>query len=262
MQPISLDEMQAVRLMNRIDSKFVTTVDNIRLLLEAMEHTHRIQEIDGMHNMPYSTTYYDTPSADMYYQHHRGKKTRQKVRTRIYEGSMTVPFLEIKHKNNKGRTKKKRVLMEENTDINGYASFLQENSYYEAEGLEPRIRNHFYRITLVNNELTERITIDTGLEFHNLKTGITRELGNIGIIEWKRDGRASGSTFGKLLRTLRIRQGSFSKYVIGMALTDPSLPQGRLKPRLRHYNKFLPQTDQHQEPGIVGDVPFVVNPSS
>ena len=43
--------------------------------------------------------------------------------------------------------------------------------------------NHFYRITLVNKIMTERITIDTYLEFNNLKTDNKIELPEIGIIE-------------------------------------------------------------------------------
>ncbi|MCH5231354.1 MAG: polyphosphate polymerase domain-containing protein [Muribaculaceae bacterium] len=230
---LTLEEMGKVELMNRVDSKFVTTVDKIRELLEACSRDYYVQEIGGRRNMPYHTVYYDTEDTDMYYQHQRGKKTRQKIRTRLYEGSMTIPFLEIKRKNNKGRTKKKRVSMEEGEILDQYTEFIEKNSYYTPEHLTPQIENHFYRITLVDKAMTERITIDTGLHFHNFTTGMSLDLDNTGIIEWKRDGISGKSGFGRLLRELHIHESGFSKYCMGMALTNPELRQNRIKARLR-----------------------------
>lgn len=236
---ISLEEMGKVKLMNRIDTKFVTTLDKILCLLSKTNSGYMMQEIDGETVMPYYTVYFDTSDNDMFYQHQRGKKQRQKVRKRLYEGSMDTPFLEIKRKNNKGRTKKKRVGMDEGEELQFYDNFLKENSYYNSETLEPKISNHFYRITLVNNDMSERITIDTDIEFKNLKTGEIRSIGNVGIIEWKRDGNLNNSGLERIIRDLRIKESGFSKYCIGMALTDGSLRCNRLKPKLRNVLKLI-----------------------
>lgn len=239
--PISLEEMGKVRLMNRTDSKFVTDVERVaKLLITAGDSGYMVQQIEGKSNMPYSTCYYDTEDVDMFYQHQRGKKTRQKVRTRIYEGTTEIPFLEIKSKNNRGRTKKKRVLMEDGIDISIYKEFLESNSDYPSNILFPQIENHFYRITLVNNEMTERITIDTMLEFHNLMNGVKESLENLGIVEWKRDGINCRSKLGEILRDLRIHQCGFSKYCMGMAITNPMLKQNRLKQKIRMIEKLTP----------------------
>lgn len=37
--------------------------------------------------------------------------------------------------------------------------------------------------------MTERLTIDTGVHFHHLLTGMEAKLDNLAIIELKRDGR-------------------------------------------------------------------------
>lgn len=235
---ISLEEMGKVKLMNRIDTKYVAHISKVIELLDLAKSVYRIQEIDGQRNMPYYTCYYDTDDVDMYYQHQRGKKTRQKIRRRLYEGSDTPPFLEIKSKNNKGRTRKKRVSMEDGEDLTLYGDFLDSHTEYLNEGLTPKIENHFYRITLVNKEMTERVTIDTGLEFHNFTTDKQVKLPEIGIIEWKRDGSAVSSELKELLLRLRIHEGGFSKYCIGMALTDSDLKQNRIKKRLRYINKI------------------------
>ena len=237
-EPISLEEMEKVKLMNRIDTKYVTNVEGIRRLLQEASNDYFLQTIEGESLMPYYTLYYDTPDCDMYYQHQRGKKTRQKVRTRLYEGTMETPFLEIKKKNNKGRTRKKRVLMEEGEQLPVYEEFLSEHCVYPGDILLPRISNHFYRITLVSKSMTERITIDLGLEFRNLSTGNETALPNIGIIELKRDGNAVESRMQRILRSLHIHESGFSKYCIGMAITNPALKQNRIKNRLRMIGKI------------------------
>lgn len=239
-KPISLEEMGKVRLMNRIDTKYVTTIDKVNELLRAASPDYLIQQIDGRVNMPYYTKYFDTSDVDMFYQHQRGKKNRQKVRIRKYEESDTLPFVEIKTKNNKGLTRKKRVAMDSGADIIQYIDFLNTHSRYNPNDLIPHIENHFYRITLVNKEMTERITIDTNVEFHNLTTGKTVSFENIGIIEWKRDGNNDKSRFDKILRDLRIQKSGFSKYCIGMAVTNPDLRQNRLKKRIRMINRIDP----------------------
>lgn len=102
----------------------------------------------------------------------------------------------------------------------------------------PQIENRFYRLTLVNRNRTERLTIDTKLRFHNLVSGADCDLTGLVIIELKRDGRVA-SPIATMLRELRIKQSGFSKYCMGMALTNPALPINRFKPRLRMINRML-----------------------
>lgn len=239
LRPISLEEMEDVRLMNRVDTKFLTTLPVLKRLLFDTKEDFLIQEINNKRNSHYYTCYFDTLDVRMYCDHERGKKTRKKVRIRQYLDSDGFPFLEIKKKNNKGRTRKKRISMDCGGDIETYGDFLYKQTGLFSEELSPKIENNFKRITLVNKEKTERITIDTSIEFHNFVSGRDLELPDLVIIEWKRDGRASNSNLKPILRELRIKESGFSKYVIGMALTDSSLPQNRLKPRIRLLEKIL-----------------------
>lgn len=239
LKPITLEEMSGVKLMNRIDSKFVTTLPVLDELLEAAADDFLIQEINDVRNSPYYTCYFDTPDVKMYYDHQRGKKSRRKVRIREYVDSGVLPFLEIKDKNNKGRTKKKRVSMESGNEIDGYDEFIKGNSEFNARQLSPKIENRFNRITLVNKELTERITIDTSLEFNNFVSGNKLRLPNLVIIEWKRDGLSDKSRLKSLLREFRIKESGFSKYIVGMAMTNKRLPQNHIKKRLRFIEKVM-----------------------
>lgn len=251
--PITLDEMSGIRLMNRTDTKFVTTTAVLRSLLRLAADDYLVQDIGGERLSPYYTVYFDTPQFDMYRRHAAGHTNRQKLRIRSYVSS-GLNFLEVKTKNNHGRTRKRRVAMEGFDALHPdhhitfgdgqYLPFLSDNLRYEATTLAESMENHFDRITLVNRMKTERLTIDTSLSFHNLITDAECELPNIAIIELKRDGLAPSPILA-LLRQLRVKPMGFSKYCIGSALTNPLLPRGRIKPRLRAVGKLAADAAIH-----------------
>jgi len=253
-QPISLDEMGGIRLMNRTDTKFVASIDKLKKLLQIAGDEYRVQEIDGKRNMSYSTVYYDSKDYVFYNAHHDGHAGRQKVRVRSYVDSH-LSFLEVKTKDNHGKTHKNRIATM-NLPLYLVASrmmgtmpafslqndrkameFLRENLQIAPELLEQKIENKFHRITLVNRAKTERLTIDTDLEFRNLTTGMQCSLPQFAIIELKRDGLKPSPVLS-MLRELRIHPSGFSKYCIGEALTNPSLRINRMKPRLMKLAKI------------------------
>lgn len=227
---ISLEEMKKVRLMNRIDTKYVTTVPFLKSLLKEAREFYYVQVIEGQNVMPYYTLYYDTPHADMYMEHLRGRKRRQKIRIRRYEAS-GISFLEVKNKNNKGRTKKVRMALDGNKD-NDISSFIGLYGNYPLCDLVETIENRFSRITLVNRNMTERLTIDIHLRFHNLSNQRTCLLDDLAIIELKRDGKTHSPVLD-ILRRLHIYEAKFSKYCMGMVLTNEQLKCNRFKPRIR-----------------------------
>lgn len=230
-KPITLEEMECVRLMNRVDTKYVATLEQLCRLLMLARDKYRIQQIGGRRNMPYATSYFDTPDCKMFSEHERGKSARQKIRLRVYEDS-GISFLEIKTKDNHGRTRKKRIPANDGNDLTRYNDFISLMTPYSSNDLCRQIENHFHRITLVNNDMTERLTIDTDLQFHNLSTGEDCSLDGLAIIELKRDGRIASPVI-TLLRDLHIHTSGFSKYCMGMALTNSQLKHNRIKPKLR-----------------------------
>ena len=236
--PISLEQMSEVKLMNRIDRKFVTTTDRLYQLLQMARQDYYIQEIDGERNPEYDTTYFDTVAFDMYNQHQWNHANRQKIRFRTYCIS-GLQFMEVKTKNNHGRTKKKRM---EVSDMNVCESekrtFLSKHLRYQADTLQPVLNNHFHRITLVNKAKTERLTIDSALCFHNLVSGQDKDMGNLVIIELKRDGLCY-SPILEMLHQLHIHPHGFSKYCMGSALTNTQLPIHRFKSNLIEINKIM-----------------------
>lgn len=240
MQPITLQQMKAVKLMNRTDQKYVTNVSGLLGLLSLVGDDYFVQEIDGLRICAYRTVYWDDAAHHGFFHTHIcGQLPRMKVRARTYVDS-DLSFLEIKRKNNHGKTKKKRTQVESISAVSEKAegeSFLTEKTGLTFQDIRPTVGNHFNRITLVNKAMTERLTIDFDLEFDNMETGLTADAGNIVVIELKRDGRVFSPILPKL-RALRIKPSGFSKYCIGTAMTNDSLPHGRLKPRLRRIRRI------------------------
>ena len=239
MTPITLDEMSGVKLMNRIDTKYLVTEGQLREILLRIREGYYAQEVEGNRLSPYSTVYYDTPDLTMYIVHHDRHLVRDKVRVRTYVDS-NLTFCEVKHKNNKGRTKKKRIAVEpipniiDNPDA---AAFLAEKQPYPVKSLSPHLITIFDRFTLVNYDKTERLTIDCNLCFENLRNGNKATLAPLAVMELKQDGRAK-SLLKDVLFDLRIRPYKISKYCIGTCMTRPDVKQNRFKKKLRWIEKL------------------------
>ena len=60
LQPITLEEMKDIRLMNRTDTKFVTNKEKLVRLLELAEGKYYAQFNNGSKIADYMTTYWDT----------------------------------------------------------------------------------------------------------------------------------------------------------------------------------------------------------
>ena len=240
-EPITLEEMKSVKLMNRTDTKFVTNTSKLHQLLKMAQQDYYVQVTDGERNLDYDTTYFDTTAFDMYNMHQNGHLNRQKIRFRTYCIN-DLQFMEVKTKNNHGRTKKKRIEVSD-MDLKDEEKrqFLHKHLRYEVDKLQPVLSNHFSRITLVNKGMTERLTIDTALNFHNLLNGQDKDMGQLVVIELKRDGLVPSPVL-QMLRQLRIQPHGFSKYCMGSALTGHDhLPVNRFKCKLIEINKLVNQ---------------------
>lgn len=246
--PISLAEMGSVKLMNRIDTKYVVPKILLPAILHAAIDDYFVQEIDSKRVASYDTMYYDTATLDMYLRHHNRQLVRQKIRVRNYVDTQQT-FLEVKRKNNKGRTKKKRVEVpgfDIQSDTFGISKkgtwtveqFIAQKSNYRWAELIPHLRTKFRRITLVNKAMTERLTIDFDLGWENVITNKNSSYDRLAIIELKQDGHLH-SLMTNIMLNLRIHPMKISKYCIGTVLTSPGLKHNRFKTKLCRINKLL-----------------------
>ena len=98
-QPISLQQLDSVKLMNRVDQKFILKLDELNALFLEILESYYVLEIDSKRTFRYSSLYYDTNNFNFYTDHHNGKPNRVKVRSRYYLDTETA-FFEIKKKIN------------------------------------------------------------------------------------------------------------------------------------------------------------------
>lgn len=239
MTPITLEEMSGIRLMNRLDTKYVANKEQLVELLGLVQDKYYVQETLENRIIPYRTTYFDTQDHVMYMMHHNKRAGRCKVRVRTYIAS-DLTFLEVKNKNNHGRTKKKRIevpSLDTFRDTEGADELVLRKTNLKLDTLNPVVQNHFDRVTLVNREKTERLTIDFNISFKNFETGVDHGTDQLVVIELKRDGNVY-SPIINLLRDIHVPVSGFSKCCIGMALTDTSLKRNNFKPRLRNIEKI------------------------
>lgn len=242
MTAISLEEMGSVKLMNRVDQKYMMDIDSLAALMELIKEEYYVQRINGSAKAQYHTLYFDTPDLDMYTQHHNRKLNRQKLRVRCYEATETT-FFEIKRKNNRGKTKKKRIEIENGLFENCLADkrvedFIAAKSNYQHTQLTAQLENRFERITLVDKRMKERVTIDTGLTFMNRTTQQTKQINGLVVMEVKREVDGTSSIIDEALNKLRIFPRRMSKYCIGTAFTNPNAKSNRFKEKIRAINKI------------------------
>ena len=240
-QTVSLDDLDRVRLLDRQDTKFVFNQIDLPHILEKLKPFYRILEINNDRVYTYDTTYFDTDDFYFFVQHHNGSRNRFKVRYRRYS-SNKKSFFEIKIKNNKDRTIKKRLKVDE---INEYLGNLEGDLVSKIIGLSPsqltpKLDLEFSRITLTDNNFNERLTIDANL---SAKNGTSNKIfGQLIISEIKQNKYNPKSDFIRILRNLKIQEMRFSKYCMGLLHVNNNLKYNRFKPRLIQINKILTQS--------------------
>ncbi|CAH8290751.1 VTC domain-containing protein [Mariniflexile fucanivorans] len=234
--PISLEEMDDVKLMKRTDTKFVIHEKDLAPILKRIQDQYRVVEIKGNRITTYSSLYFDTPEQKFYKDHHNGKNNRTKIRIRKYVES-DICFLEIKQKDGKGNTTKTRTSIPdfESDLLKKSIEFIQKTTQ-ETYDLEPVIWNQFNRITLVNKAAKERLTIDLNLTFK--KNGSFKTYENLVIIELKQERYNRSSPIVQELKSKQINPYSISKYCIGMLSIYDNLKYNCFKEKIIKINKI------------------------
>lgn len=236
-EPVSLEEMDNVKLLDRFDRKFVFRIEKLGPVFRRARSKYRALQIDDHRIFDYHSLYYDTPDYRMYMDHHNRKLNRFKVRKREYLTS-GIRFFEVKFKINKGRTRKKRIAVDNAHRVlcKEERKFLKKHTPYTADMLEPKLENRFSRITLVHNIDPERITIDFRLEFNT--NGDQLAFPFLCIAEIKQDRNSGISDLEKFFKEYGILPMKFSKYCIGSILLDRTLKYNRFKQKLITLNKL------------------------
>ena len=234
--PITLGDMDGVKLMSRTDTKFAFQANKLPFLLKRLTPFYRILRIDGKLIHDYKSLYYDTDERKFYTDHHNQRVNRNKIRFREYVGS-GLTFLEIKLKNNKKKTIKKRMR------VDSIAQELsEEHKQYIKRIIGKKLSVHakqwinFSRITLVHKTQKERLTIDINLTFENEK--LSGDLKQIVIAEVKQEKMSRSSDFMKIAKEMSILPIRLSKYCMTTLQLHPDAKQNRFKAKQLFINKL------------------------
>jgi len=229
---LPLEKTEKVKFMRRMDTKYVIRADELIGVLNDIRQDYQALEIASQRTGVYTSIYYDTIDRQMFYAHVTGRFPRYKVRERLYSQN-GLKFLEVKQKHNTDRTTKRRISLSENSMTPNQWLSLQ--APFCTTMLAPTLIVCFERITLINNQHTERVTLDFNLHFRT-PSGISSPIyDRVAIIELKQDKTAE-SPIRQNLRSKGIRPTGISKYCTGMLLTGCETSFKRYKP---NYSQFL-----------------------
>lgn len=207
-------------LQQRIDRKFVFPATMLEPLLAELSAHFSVVRAATSFLATYHTVYCDTPGRLLYENHRRGRLPRHKVRVR-HHLERRLTFVEVKCKTADARTTKARMEQPfgEVTFDGHIKSFLAGCCPIRPDMLSPQLAVMFRRMTLVGNDVNERVTIDVDLEVSADST--PRRLHGVAVAEIKQARYRNDTPSIRVLRALHVRERAFSKYCIGTALLAP-----------------------------------------
>ena len=247
--PHGLEDLNRASLMNRVDTKFIIRVSNLPALFDSLGEQYTILEIDNKRYFRYQSTYFDTDNYLFYHLHHNKRLNRHKVRMRHYVDADTH-FLEVKFKNNKKRTIKSRIQVENSNilDLSAHQEFLHSVGLPTNVYLKPRLVSQYKRIAFASEAREERLTLDFNLTKHGIAMPNKKLVGldGLAIAELKQARLDRHSPFFKTARELNLRATGFSKYCMGIALTMPNNGAIKCNRFKRITRKVLPSTFEYE----------------
>ena len=236
-EPIALEHLGQVKLLNRVDTKFTFGLDKLDGILQKLQNDYYILDIDDNRVMDYESLYYDSSDLAFYLAHHNERTNRLKVRYRRYVVS-DICFFELKFKNNKGRTIKTRIQTPH--IANGIQAdekqFLEQHHYGKNLDLKPTLWVYYKRMTLVSKDFSERATIDIDLsyQFNNQKY----KYNNVVIAELKQETVNRNSSIFKALHEEHIHPKRLSKYCMGIISCYGNVKMNRFKQKYTFLKKI------------------------
>jgi len=228
--------MDHVKLLDRIDTKFVVHEEQLHEFLCAISQDYNLLVIDGKSLHPYETLYFDTPGFNLYKMHHNGKRNRFKLRCRKYINS-GISYFEIKSKTNTRRTIKKRIRIDNipetlNEQLRQYISQHTPDNY---NNFVPSLHVYFDRLTFVNKQANERLTMDLNLRYR--KNGEEKKIDKIVIVEVKQE-KHSISPFRQLMKKQRLQNNYLSKYCLGLICLIKGIKMNRFQQKINALTKL------------------------
>ncbi len=235
-EPISLKGLDQVKMLNRIDTKFVFHINQFADILEEIKENYYALEIDSNRMFAYESLYFDTEDYQLYKFHHNGKINRLKVRYRRYSDSGLV-FFEVKYKVKGNRTDKKRLKQDDvKLTLTDEELDLVHHHQLDEATLQKKMWIYFNRITLASKKMNERLTLDLQIVFDNFKS--KKSFPELVIAEVKTDKSATGSPIIKSFNKRSFEEVGFSKYSTAVAMME-DIKHNAFKPNFIKIEKII-----------------------
>lgn len=232
---IGLDDlMETAALQTRRDRKYLLPLGVAVDLLARMPQGTKALSIDSQRCFRYESVYFDTADYVSYLAAAHRRPQRFKVRTRSYLDSGAC-VLEVKTRDARGRTVKHR----EPYDLVWRSELSEQGRRFVTgvgqaadvvDALVPMLSTEYRRATLLVDEGSARVTVDTALRWCS-PSGATIALEGMALIETKTSGRPC--SFDRALWLTGRRPITISKYCTGLAALTPDLPANKWNRVLR-----------------------------
>jgi len=233
---LSLDELDKVKLLNRVDSKYVIHIKDFPEILEEIKSDYKVLQIENKRIHQYESLYFDTEDFALYKYHHNDKQDRFKVRYRKYLDT-GLCYFEIKYKEKGNRTDKVRAKRVD-IDLNLSEADIKmiEHDLIKGEMLQKKVWVYLDRITLANNNFKERITLDLNIKFDNYRT--QKYFPELVVCEIKQEKSSYSSSIIKACTKRHYEQTGFSKYSTAIAMME-DVKNNNFKPNFIKINKLI-----------------------
>jgi hypothetical protein len=235
--PTSLEAVLAdANLQTRTDRKYLVQPEVFTAFAVGIRDGYRVLDIAGLRSFRYESVYFDTPELASYLGAARGRRHKFKVRTRTYLDSRQS-VLEVKTAGGRGETSKDRMPypVDRRFRIDAAGAAFIEGLLDLAGGartLEPILTTTYVRTTLVDLEHGARMTCDADLALTD-RAGGTVAMRDHVLVETKAASTAGPAD--RLLWNLGVRPSPISKYCVGLATLNPSVPSNRWHRTLKRY---------------------------
>ena len=233
---LTLEELDKVKLLNRVDSKYVIHIKDFPMILGEIQSDYKVLEIESKRIHRYESLYFDTVDFDLYKYHHNDKQDRFKVRYRKYLDT-GLCYFEIKYKEKGNRTNKIRAKrIDISTTLSEADIKMIEHDLIKGEMLQEKVWVYFDRITIANNNFRERVTLDLNIRFDNKKT--VKSFPELVVCEIKQEKSSYTSSVIKACTKRHYEQTGFSKYSTAIAMME-AVKNNNFKPNFIKINKLI-----------------------
>lgn len=232
---VDLPALEQVKLLNRVDTKYILHISQFIEFLEEIKLHYSALQIDAKLLHSYQSLYFDTDEFTLYNYHHNGKADRFKARYRKYLDS-GLCYFEVKYKDTANNTDKKRVQKDHILmQLDARDKSIISHEQVDIDALKPQVWINFKRITLVNHNNKERLTLDLNISFERHEQ--LQQFPHLVIIEIKQEKSNSSSEVLTALKKRHLEQIGFSKYATAIALME-NVKSNNFKPNFIKLKKL------------------------